>query len=156
MVRNFHKPSSRMASRLEPSALTYPGPLLHYIIIFFQSYTQAKNFCTATTATVTGQSQYLKVLSWRKELPRQSVWPREWRLCVVDLVDARTMTSPSEYWPEYSHRKAIHCKHPAHSCVVGCKERGGLTYSDSLNSSGNCNNAFVCCAGHSWYNTSRH
>ena len=43
-----------------------------------------------------------------------------------------------------------HCEHPAHSCVVGCKERGGdLTYGDSLNSSGNDNNAFVCCAGHS-------
>ena len=42
-----------------------------------------------------------------------------------------------------------HCKHPAHSCVVGCKAPR-LTYGDSLNSSGNDNNAFVCCAGHSW------
>ena len=42
-----------------------------------------------------------------------------------------------------------HCKHPAHSCVVGCKERGGLTCGESLNSSRNNNNAFVCCAGHS-------
>ena len=41
-----------------------------------------------------------------------------------------------------------HCKHPAHSCVVGCKERGGgLTYGDSRNSSGNDNNALVCWAG---------
>ena len=40
-------------------------------------------------------------------------------------------------------RGFYHCKHPAHSCVVGCKERGGLTYGDSLNSSGNDNNAFV-------------
>ena len=31
-----------------------------------------------------------------------------------------------------------HCKYPAHSYVVGCKERGGgLTYGDSLNSSMN-------------------
>ena len=27
-----------------------------------------------------------------------------------------------------------HCKHPAHSCVVGCKEREGLICSDSLKS----------------------
>ena len=50
-----------------------------------------------------------------------------------------------------------HCKPPAHFCVVGCKERGGgLTYGDSLNSSGNDNNAFVRCAGHIWYDTWRH
>ena len=36
----------------------------------------------------------------------------------------------------------VHCKHPAHSCVVGCKERGGLTFGYSLNSSGNNNDAF--------------
>ena len=60
------------------------------------------------------------------------------------LVQWRVQVSPDS--PEYSHRTAIHCKHPAHSCVVGCKERGGLTYGDSLNSSGNYNNAFVCCA----------
>ena len=38
-----------------------------------------------------------------------------------------------------------HGKHPAHSCVVGCKEGGGgLTYGDSLNSSGKDDNVFVC------------
>ena len=31
--------------------------------------------------------------------------------------------------------------------------RSKVTYSDSPNSSGNDNNAFVCWAGHSWYNT---
>ena len=36
------------------------------------------------------------------------------------------------------------------------RKGGGLTYRDSLNSSGNDNNAFVCCAGHSQYNTWRH
>ena len=40
-------------------------------------------------------------------------------------------------------------KHPAHSYVVGVKERGGgLTYGASLKRSGNDNNVCVCCVGH--------
>ena len=40
-----------------------------------------------------------------------------------------------------------YCKHTVHSCAVGCKERGGLTYGDSPNNSGNGDNVFVCCVG---------
>ena len=36
------------------------------------------------------------------------------------------------------------------------RKGGGLTYGDNLNSSGNDNNAFVCCVGHIWYDTWRH
>lgn len=51
----------------------------------------------------------------------------------------------------------LHCKHPAHTCVVGCKERGwGLTYVDSPNSSGNDNNVVVCCTYPCWYNPWRY
>ena len=52
---------------------------------------------------------------------------RKW---VVEVVSSQVVLSDTVY------------------CVVGCKERGGLTYNDSPKSSGNDNNAFVCCATH--------
>ena len=47
----------------------------------------------------------------------------------------RVCYTPSSYGTKIS-------KHPAHFCVLGCKEMG-LTYGESINSSGNDNNAFA-------------
>ena len=59
-----------------------------------------------------------RVLEWRRRSGEWGVEIDKWR---VRSVSSRT-----------------HCKHKAHSCVVGCKERGwGLTYDDSLINLGN-------------------
>ena len=43
----------------------------------------------------------------------------------------------------YKRGTPAQCKHPDHSCEMGCNEMGGLSYGDSFNSSGN-ENVFVC------------
>ena len=59
--------------------------------------------------------------------------------------EAGTLSSQLSYVTNVLDFRLNHCKHTAHSCVVACKERGGgLSYGDSLNSSGNDDNVFIC------------
>ena len=50
--------------------------------------------------------------------PRSSIYS-------VASIDIIIMTDTSNRSVQTADSRTCHCKHPAHSCVVGCKERGG-------------------------------
>ena len=81
-----------------------------------------------------------------------------WRILTREAITWHEAASEraKQNWPSPFPKTPPHCKNASHSCVVGCKVRGGPIDGDSTNSSGNDNNVFACCAGHSWYNTWSH